>query len=63
MVNQARVRMYAVGSRHSINFPSELVRDSSFPFKPGDYLIAKIKSGKIVIEKEGEISQTVLLPD
>lgn len=63
MVNQARVKIYEVKSRHSINLPSELVRDSTFPFKPGDPLIARIKAGKLVIEKEGDISQTVILPE
>jgi hypothetical protein len=63
MVNQARVKLYEVKSRHSINLPSELARDSAFPFKPGDHLLARIKGEKLVIEKEGEISQTVLLPD
>jgi hypothetical protein len=55
--------MYEVKSRHSINLPSEFVRDSAFPFKPGDRLLARIKGGKVVIEKEGDISQTVILPD
>ena len=63
MVNQVRVKLYEVKSRHSINFPSEFVRDSSFPFKPGDHLLARIKGGKLVIEKEGDISQTAIVPD
>lgn len=60
MVNQARVRMYEVKSRHSINFPSEFVRDSAFPFKPGDELIARIDGGKVIIERIGHVSQSVL---
>jgi hypothetical protein len=60
MVNQARVRMYEVKSRHSINLPSEFVRDSAFPFKPGDELIARIKSGKVIIEKVERNSQSIL---
>ena len=63
MVNQARVKLYEVKSRHSINLPSELVRDSTFPFKPGEPLLARIKGGKLIIESEGVISQTVPLPD
>lgn len=51
MVNQARVRMYEVKSRHSINFPSDFVRDSAFPFNPGDGLIARIDGDKVIIEK------------
>ncbi|WP_424026516.1 hypothetical protein [Methanoregula sp.] len=62
MVNLVRVRMYEVKSRHSINFPSEFVRDSAFPFKPGDDLRAKIEDGKIIIEKIGHVSQTAPPP-
>ena len=53
MVNQAKVKLYEVKSRHSINFPSDFARDSAFPFKPGEELIAKIEGDKIVIEKMG----------
>ena len=52
MVNQAKVKLYEVKSRHSINFPSDFVRDSVFPFKPGEELVAKIEDGKVVIEKQ-----------
>lgn len=51
MVNQAKVKLYAVKSRHSINLPSEFVRDSAFPFKPNDSLMMKIQGGKVIIEK------------
>ena len=51
MVNKAKVRLYEVKSRHSINFPSDFVRDSAFPFKPGEELIARIEGNKIIIEK------------
>lgn len=51
MVDKAKVKIYAVGSRHSINLPSDLVRDSQFPFSIGEELIAKIEKGKLVIEK------------
>jgi hypothetical protein len=54
MVNQAKVKLYAVKSRHSINLPSDFARDSAFPFKPEEQLIARIVGKKIVIEKEGE---------
>jgi hypothetical protein len=63
MVNQATVRIYQVKSRHSINFPSDFVRDSAFPFEPGEKLIAKIKNGKIVIEKMGVVSAGVESPN
>jgi hypothetical protein len=51
MVSQAKVKLYGSKSRHSINFPSDFVRDSAFPFKVGDELVARIKDGKVVIEK------------
>jgi len=52
MVNQAKVKLYAVKSRHSINLPSEFVRDSAFPFAPNDNLKMRIDGEKIIIEKE-----------
>jgi hypothetical protein len=51
MVSQAKVKLYGSKSRHSINLPSDFVRDSAFPFKVGDELIARIEGGKVVIEK------------
>jgi hypothetical protein len=60
MVNKARVRLYDVKSRHSIYLPSEFVRDSTFPFKAGDELEARIEGSKVVIEKVGHVSQSVL---
>lgn len=52
MVNQAKVKLYGSKSRHSINLPSEFVRDSAFPFKVGEELLARIEGEKIVIEKK-----------
>jgi len=54
MVNHAKVKLYAVKSRHSINLPSDFVRDSAFPFSPNDNLKMKIDGKRIVIEKESE---------
>ena len=51
MVSQANVKLYGSKSRHSINLPSDFVRDSAFPFKVGDELMAKIEEGKVIIEK------------
>jgi hypothetical protein len=31
--------------------PGEFVRDSAFPFKVGEELIARIEDGKVIIEK------------
>ena len=52
MTGQATVKIYAVKSRHTINLPSEFVRDSAFPFKVGEELVARIDGEKIVIEKK-----------
>jgi hypothetical protein len=51
MTSQAKVKLYAVKSRHTINLPAEFVRDSAFPFKVGEELTAKIEGEKVVIEK------------
>jgi len=52
MTGQATVKIYAVKSRHTINLPSDFVRDSAFPFKIGEELVARIHDGKVVIEKK-----------
>ena len=54
MVNQAKVKLYGSKSRHSINLPSDFVRDSAFPFKVGEELVARIVEQKVVIEKKPE---------
>jgi hypothetical protein len=51
MVSQAKVKLYGSKSRHSINLPSDFVRDSAFPFKVGEELVAKIDGKKIILEK------------
>jgi len=51
MVSQAKVKLYGSKSRHSINLPSDFVRDSAFPFEVGEELVARIEGEKIVIEK------------
>ena len=52
MTGQANVKLYAVKSRHTINLPSDFVRDSAFPFKVGEELIAKIEGERLIIEKK-----------
>lgn len=52
MTNQAKVKLYAVKSRHTINLPGEFVRDSAFPFSVGEELVAKIEDGRIIIERK-----------
>ena len=49
MTNQAKVKLYGSRSRHRINLPSEFVRDSAFPLKVGEELVARIEEGKVVI--------------
>ncbi len=51
MVDRAKVKIYEVGSRHSINLPMDFVNDSAFPFKPKEELTARIDGGKIIIER------------
>ena len=52
MVDKARVKIYSYKSRHSINLPSEFVRDSAFPFKINEPLIVRIDKQRLIIEKE-----------
>ena len=52
MVSQAKVKLYGSKSRHSINLPSDFVKDSAFPFKVGEELIAKIENGRVVIDRK-----------
>ncbi|MDF0593147.1 hypothetical protein P0O24_06075 [Methanotrichaceae archaeon M04Ac] len=52
MVNQANVKLYAYKSRHSINLPSDFVRDSAFPFEVGEELVARIDGKRVIIEKQ-----------
>ena len=51
MVNEAKIKIYKVGSRHSVNLPSSLVTDSLFPFKPNEQLTIRIEKSKLVISK------------
>jgi hypothetical protein len=51
MVNKAKVKLYEYKSRHSINLPSDFVRDSTFPFEPGEELIARIEGEKVILER------------
>lgn len=51
MVNKVEVKLYEYRSRHSINLPGKFVKDSAFPFKPKEELIARIEGNKLIIEK------------
>jgi len=52
MTSQAKVKIYAVKSRHTINLPAEFVRDSAFPFTVGEELTAMIEGETVVIKKK-----------
>jgi hypothetical protein len=52
MVDNVNVKIYASKSRHSINLPSEFVRDSAFPFKVNEPLVARIDKQRVIIEKQ-----------
>jgi hypothetical protein len=54
MVNKATVKIYEHKSRHSINLPSNFVKDSTFPFDIKEELIARIEGDKIIIERKKE---------
>ena len=51
MTAQATVKIYVSKGRYSINLSKEFVRDSAFPFKPLEVLVARIDGKRIVIEK------------
>lgn len=51
MADRAKVRLYEYEGRHSINLPGVLVKDSTFPFKANEELMAKIEGVRLVIEK------------
>jgi hypothetical protein len=52
MTAEAKVKLYGSKSRHSINLPSDFVRDSAFPFRVGEELVARIDGEKVVIERK-----------
>lgn len=51
MTAEAKVKIYVSSGRHSVNLPSELVRDSAFPFEPLEGLVARIDGKRLVIER------------
>jgi hypothetical protein len=52
VVIQTRSKIAKVGSRHTIYLEKAFVEDSSFPFKPDEYLSIKIDKNRMIIEKE-----------
>jgi hypothetical protein len=51
MVNQTRTKIAKVGSRHTIYLENAFVEDSSFPFKPDEYLSIRIDKNRLIVEK------------
>jgi hypothetical protein len=51
VVIQTRSKIAKVGSRHTIYLEKAFVEDSSFPFKPDEYLSIKIDKNKLIVEK------------
>lgn len=52
MAREAKAKIFKVKSRHTIYLRTDLVNDSTFPFKIGEPLTIRIENGKLVIEKE-----------
>lgn len=52
MTNRSKVRYFATGYKHMIYLPVQLVGDSTFPFKIGDEVVARIEGKKVILEKE-----------
>ena len=63
MTAQAKVKIYVSGGRHSINLPGEFVRDSAFPFKPLEELVARIDGKKKESGKPRSQPSTAARPD
>ena len=51
MVNQTRTKIAKVGSRHTLYLEKAFVEDSSFPFKPDEYLSIRIDRNRLIVEK------------
>ncbi len=50
VVRESKVRITEVGARHTIYLRKDFVTDSTFPFKPGQTLVAKIVGKRVIIE-------------
>lgn len=51
MTDKTNVKIYVYKSRHSINLPTEFVRDSQFPFKVGEELTARLDGDRVILER------------
>jgi len=51
VVSQTRTKIVKVGSRHTIYLEKAFVEDSSFPFKPDEYLSIRIDKNRLIVEK------------
>ena len=52
MVIQTETKIFKTNSRHTIYIKSDLVNDSSFPFKPNEPLIIRIEGNRLIVEKK-----------
>lgn len=52
MVIKTRSKIAKVGSRHTIYLEKAFVEDSSFPFKPEEYISIRIEKNRLIVEKE-----------
>jgi|SRR5208283_84833 len=61
MVTQAIVIMRKVNSHYSIELPSDFVKDSIFPLKPGDKINLLVKEKPpLMFGKSGPISKSIV---
>jgi len=51
MVKETRTKISEYRSRHTLYLQKDFVSDSTFPFKVGEELVARIEGNKVVIKK------------
>jgi hypothetical protein len=51
VVSQTKTKIAKVGSRHTIYLEKAFVEDSSFPFKPDEFISIRIDKNRLIIEK------------
>ncbi|MFB0543817.1 MAG: hypothetical protein ACETVR_03450 [Candidatus Bathyarchaeia archaeon] len=51
-MNKATTKIYQSDGRFYLYLPSSLVRDSAFPFKPGEDLVVEIIDDTLTVVKE-----------
>lgn len=54
MASEATTKIRVAQGRHTLYLPTDLVRDSTFPFKPEeDALVVRVDGARLVVEKAG----------